>query len=443
MATITSLGVGSGLSDTEGLVSKLMAIERAPLTTLNTKAASYTSKISSYGQLNSALATLKTAATTLGDQSKLAAYTASSADKDIVSATSAFNASPGTYNVSVTQLATAQKRFTNAYASNTKFGAGTIDLTVNGTTKSISLNGTSNSLQDIRAAINNANAGVTAAVVSGTDGDRLILTSSQTGASGAFSVAVSSSDSNLQSLATFDGTQAAVNAQDAIFSVEGISVTSSSNTVSTAVNGLTLTLGSIGSTKVTVSQDSSKITEAINSFVNAYNSVVSLIKTQSAYDSKTKTGQPLNAEGSIRTIQNMLQNSRTTVPSSLSSATFKTLNDIGVSIQSDGTLLLDNTKLTKALNSSVSDVSTTLGAYGKAFSDTITQMTSSKGVIQNRLDGIDSAQKLLEKNRTALENRLTLIEKRYRAQFTSLDTTVSNLQTIGSYLTQQLAQLSS
>lgn len=95
MATITSLGVGSGLSDTEGLVSKLMAIERAPLTTLNTKAASYTSKISSYGQLNSALATLKTAATTLGDQSKLAAYTASSADKDIVSATSAFNASPG------------------------------------------------------------------------------------------------------------------------------------------------------------------------------------------------------------------------------------------------------------------------------------------------------------------------------------------------------------
>jgi len=442
MATITSLGLGSGL-ESETIVSKLMALERAPLTVLDTKAASYTSKISSYGQLKSALATLNTAATALSDQSKLAAYTASSADSTIVSATSAFNASPGTYNVSVTQLATAQKRFTNAYASNTTFGAGTIDVTINGTTKSISLNGTSNSLQDIRAAINNANTGVTAAVVSGTDGDRLILTSSQTGASGAFSVAVSSSDSNLQSIATFDASQAAVNAQDAIFSVEGISATSSSNTVSTAVNGLTLTLGSTGSTKITVSQDSSKITDAVTTFVNAYNSVVSLIKTQTAYDSSTKTAQPLNAEGSIRTIQSMLQNSRTTVPSALSSATFKTLSDIGVSIQSDGTLLLDNSKLTKALNSSVSDVSSTLGAYGKVFADTITQITSSKGIIQNRLDGIDSAQKLLEKNRTALEQRLTLIEKRYRAQFTALDTTVSSLQTIGTYLTQQLAQLSS
>lgn len=439
--SISSLGIGTGL-DANSIVSKLMSLEQLPLTAMNAKTTAFNAKLSSFGQLKSALSTLQTAAKTLADPNKLAAYTATAADTDIVNAQASFFASAGTYSVEVLNLASAQKRYSNtAYAGATSFGAGTLTFNVNGVDRDVELTG-SNSLTDVRAAINAANIGVTASIISGDSGDRLVLTSSTEGTAGAFTLSVNSADANLQSLASFDlANPFSTNAQDAQAKIDGILVTSSTNTLSSAVNGLTLTLTKVGTTQLTVAKDTGKVSEAVNAFVKAFNDVISRVKSESAYDSTTKTGKPLNAESTVRSVMQILADARTTVPASLSGTPFETLSTLGISIQKDGQLTVDSTKLTAAINSNSVAVENTLGAYGTAFSNALESIVSSTGLIANREDGIKRSISLLEADKERLQFRLDSIEKRYRAQFTALDTLVSSLQTTGSYLTQQLASL--
>ena len=451
MATTSSLGVGSGL-DLNSLLTKLMAAERLPVNAIETKIATATTKISSYGKLKTALATLQTAASTLATPSKLAAFAATTSDSTIASATTASNASPGTYAVSITQLAKAQKSFSAIIPAATSFGQGSLDFTVNGTPQVINLTDqASYTINDIRSKINTANIGVTAAVISGTGGDRLVLSGTSEGSAGVFSLAVTSGDANLNSLVPFDPdiALASTAAQDAIFSVDGVASTSSTNTLSTAVNGLTLTLAKVGAASITVKSDTSKVVAAVQAFVDGYNAVNTLIRANSGYDSTTKTAAPLNAESTIRTIQAQLNTTRTTTPASLASATYKTLSSLGITVSSaaDGGLSFDSSKLTSAIGTSFADVQTTLGAFGTAFYGTLTNVLSvsgsnaSTGAIQNRLNGLKSSITLLNNSKTAMELRIASVEKRYRAQFTALDRTVGSLQTTSSYLTQQLARL--
>jgi flagellar hook-associated protein 2 len=451
MATASSLGVGSGL-DLNSLLTKLMASERLPVTAIETKISAASTKISFYGKLKIALATLQTAANTLATPSKLAAFTATTSDSTIATATTASNASPGTYAVNVTQLAVAQKSFSTLFASTTSFGQGSLDFTVNGTPQSISLTDkASYTINDIRAKINTANIGVTAAVISGTGGERLVLSGTSEGSAGAFSLAVTSGDANLNLLVPFDTdvALASTTAQNAIFSVDGVASTSSTNTLSTAVNGLTLTLVKAGTASITVKSDTSKVVASAQAFVDGYNAVNTLIKANSGYDKTTKTAGPLNAESTIRTIQGLLNTARTTTPTALSSATYKTLAELGISASTtaDGSLSFDSSKLTSAIGISFADVQTTLGAFGTAFYNTLTNVLATSGTnattgaIQNRLNGLNSSISLYNDNKAALELRIAAVEKRYRAQFTALDRTVGSMQTTSSYLSQQLARL--
>ena len=202
-----------------------------------------------------------------------------------------------------------------------------------------------------------------------------------------------------------------------------------------------MTLLKAGSSTVSVQANNSTITDAVSAFVGAYNAVNSTIKQNSTYDLATKTGKPLNAESAVRSIQSALNSSRMNVPSALSTATFKTLSDIGISVQKDGALSVDGTKLASALATSASEVQKTLNAYGTAFNDTLTNLLDTQGIVQIRLDGLSSSIKSYNDNISALEVRVANVEKRYRAQFSALDSLVSGLQTTSSYLTQQLAKL--
>lgn len=441
--SISSLGIGSGL-DANSIVTKLMALEEMPLTAMKAKSSTYSAKLSSYGQLKSALSTLQTAAKTLADPSKLGAFSATPADTSIIQAQASFFASAATYTVEVVSLATAQKRYSNtAYASSDVFGSGSLHFNIGGVDKEVVLSGASNSLSDVRAAINAANIGVTASVISGDGGDRLVLTGTTSGSAGAFTLTVDSADANLQSLANFNLAHAFNSeAQDAQAMIDGELVTSSSNTLTTAVSGLTLTLSKVGTTQLTIAKDSSKATEAVNAFGKAFNDVITRIKGDSTYDTATKTGKPLNAESTVRTVMQMLAEARTKTPASLVGSTYETLSALGITIQKDGLLAVDSSTLEEAINSSFPDVEKTLGAYGDAFSDALEELVGTSGLIANRVDGINRSVRLLEADQERLQLRLDAIEKRYRAQFTALDTLVSSLQTTGSYLSQQLAALS-
>lgn len=447
--TTTSLGIGAGM-DLNSVLTKLMDVERQPLTALQSKISETNTKLSKLGSLKSKLSDLQSAANTLYLPTKLSVFSATSSDTDVASATTAFNASAGSYALNVTQLATAQKSFSNSFSGSSTFGQGKLTVTINGTGYDIDLTDqASYSLQDIRSKINAANFGVTATVIAGATGSRLVLSGSTTGASGAFSLSVSNSNQNgatndLNDLAAFDTTTlglARATAQDASLTIDGVSVTSSSNTLTSALTGVTVTLLGTGTSTLTVKTDSDKISAAAQTFVDAYNAITGMIKVESAYNTSTKTASPFNGDAAVRNIQGVISSTRTTVPSELATATYKTLSEIGISIQQDGSLKLDTAKLNNVISTSSSDVLKTLNAYGKAFSDATTNILDPQGLINSRINGLNLSLKSYNENSSKLSARIAVVEARYRKQFTALDTLVGKMQTTSSYLTQQLARI--
>lgn len=451
MATTSSLGIGTGV-DLQSMLSKIIAAERAPINNLESKISSTNSTISLYGTLKSKLDALRSAGETLASPIRLSAMGATSSDEKVATATASFLATQGSYTVAVTQLAAAQKSFTKAYDSGTSFGQGQLNFTVAGTPHQIDLTDkASYTIQEIRGKINDANIGVTATVVSGTDGDRLVLTGTQPGAANAFSftttIAAPDSVPSGSPQSALDDLETAVTAptlahstaQDAIITIDGIAASSATNTFSSTVNGLTFTAKTVGTTNVTVQTDQAKITAAAKGLVDAYNEVVTLIKSNSAYDLTTKTAQAFNGDASTRSILGALTTARSAVPAALSSATLKNLREVGITIQQDGKLALDTSKLTAAVNNSAEDVTKLLGAYGTAFKDTVGSLQGSSGAVSSRLNGLNASLRSYKNQQAVLEVRVAQIEANYRKQFTALDTLVSSMTTTSNYLAQQLA----
>jgi flagellar hook-associated protein 2 len=445
MPTTSSLGIGTGV-DLQSMLTSILTAERAPIKALDTKIAAANNKISLYGTLKSKLDALQTAADTLQYPSRLSALSATSSDTTTLTASAAYNAAVGSYGLEVTQLASAQKSFTAAYSAGTTFGAGTLDFTVSGVAATPVSITAGSSLQDVSTAINAAKIGLTATVVTDTTGSqRMVLTGNKSGDGNGFSLTSSSTPSGGQaSLASFDTATTTLKrsvAQDALMTLDGIAVKSSSNTFTSAVTGLTLTAVKLGTSNVTVQNDSTKITAAVQAFVDSYNAVVSTIKSNSGYNASTNTGQAFTGDSATRSVIDNLGRARTTVPTELAGATLKNLSALGVTIQQTGLLKLDTAALNTAINTSATEVVSALNAYGKSFSTEVVAMLSSNGTVTNRLDSLDSTIRRYKDSQAAIEVRVSLVEKRYRAQFTALDRLVSSMQTTSSYLTQQIAQL--
>lgn len=453
MATASSLGVGTGI-DLQSMLTSIVAAERAPITVANTKISATNAKISLYGTLKLKLDALQSAADTLRFPSRLSAVSATSNESTVVGATASYTAAVGSYALNVTQLASAQKSFSNSYASGTTFGAGNLTFTVGGVDASpITLTG-SESLQEVGAKINSAKIGVTATVITSGDGSqRMILTGDNSGSGNGFSLASTSLPSGGQaSIADLDlltaqeitdgsDTLQRSEAQDALMSIDGISVSSSTNSFTGAVDGLTLTAAKVGTANVTVQNDTTKITTAVQVFVASYNAVATVVKSNSGYDATTKTGQPFNGDFASRSVLDSLGSVRTSVPDSLSTATFKTLADLGVTVQQSGLLSLDTSKLSTAISTSASEAIKTLNAYGESFSTKVLEMQGAGGVVSNRLSSLNTTLQRDKDRVEALEIRVDLIEKRYRAQFIALDKFMSTMKTTSSALAQQLATL--
>lgn len=438
-ASVTSLGVGSGI-DAENIVKKLMAIERAPIDALDLRQASYQAKISAFGTIKTRFDALETAAGNLADPAKLAAFTATIGDDKIVSATMGTLANAGSYNINVIQLAQAQKSFTGQYAGTDTFAAGTLNFTVGGNNVDVTFDG--GSLNDVRAAINAADIGITATTVTGDAGTRLVLTSDKTGTDSAFSLAVTGGDANLQSLATFDvanlNARAALNAS---VEIEGELVTSQSNQISTAIPDVTITAKAVGTTTVDIARSNKSALDTVKAFITAFNDTAKDLRTLSAYDPATKKAGSLNGDATVRTLQGLLRDAVGNAPAELAGSAYENLSALGISFQTDGTLKLDETKFNKAVDTNFAAVTTTLNTYGTKLADLGEQVTRFDGLVASRTDGLGASVKRMESQRTRLEYQIDLREKRMRAQFTALDALMGQLNTTSAYLTQQLANL--
>lgn len=454
---ISSAGVGSNL-DVTGIVSQLMSIEQKPLTALNTKEAKFQAQLSTYGTIKGALSSLQSAVQSLTSSSTFTGMSALASDTTVLSSSATSSAVAGIYSIAVSQLAMSHTVRSNVnYATADTFKGGTLALQIgSGTAVNVTI-ADGSTLADVSSAINSANAGVSASVVNDGVTNRLVLKSNTTGSVGAITIAVTQTGTGgtpvspgvVQNLTDFNTANLALvqAANDAQFSVNGLGVTRSSNTVSDVISGVTLNLAKAGTTSLTVSRNTSSIAGTIGAFVSAYNAAAQQLQSVSAYNVANKKAAILTGDSTVRSIQNDLSNLLQTSLTGIAGG-IKSLSDIGITVKKDGTLVTDSTKLQAALNDPTKDVaslftSTTSDNKGIAvrFNEMLTSIVGSSGLISGRTDGISQSIKDIGNRRNALNRRLVDVEARYRAQFTKLDSLISGMNQTSSFLTQQLASL--
>jgi len=410
MTTISSPGIGSGL-DTGGIVSKLMAVEAIPLNQLTTKANSYQTKLTAYGQVQSGLSAFQSSLFGLSNMNTLNTVSATSSDTSVLSATASATSQSGSYSISVSQLAQSQQLVSVGQATTTAaigsgasttvtFNFGTISggtlsngqytgasFTSNGlASKSITIDSTNNTLGGIAGAINAAAMGVTASIIN--DGsstpNRLLITNTQTGITQSMSISVSG-DASVASLLTEDPTDVSnqnftqtTSAQNASLTINGVPVSKTSNVVSDAISGVTMTLNktNVGSTvNLNLTNNTSGLASSIRSFVDSYNSIKTSLDNLTSYDITSHSGADLYGESTIQTAQRQIKNIALSVLPSSSNG-YTRLNDIGITFQKNGSLSIDSTKLNNAISTNYQGVAGLFAANGVS-TDSLVKFTSS------------------------------------------------------------------
>lgn len=452
--TITSLGVGSGL-DLSGLLDDLeSAEEESRLTPITDQEDAVESKISAYGTLQSALTSLQTAIATLSDSSTYDTMS-SSVTGTGVSAAVTSNAIAGTYSIAVTQLAQAQTLVTSG-VSDTTSSLGTGELTIelaSGSSTSIDITSDNNSLEGIRDAINDADTGVTASIINDGSTYRLILSSDTTGEDSEMSVTFTGSG-DAASLLNYNSTTQSMSetvaAQNAELTVNGLSITSQSNTVEEAIQGTTLSLTATGSQTLTIDQDTDSIISAINDFVDAYNSYISTTDDLTSYDADTGDAGELLGDSTERRIETLL--SQDIYNQVDNGGAYSYLSSLGITLQTDGTLEIDDDTLSDAVTNNLSAVTDFfVGSSDSSEDGFASRMASSldsildedTGLIVSRTDGLESQLEDLQDRYDAQQSLIDSLMARYQDQFTQLDTLLSELDSTSTYLTEQFDALSS
>ncbi len=466
MAGITTSGIGSGL-DINSLVSQLVAAEGSPVTTrLDKEEADSQAKLSALGTLKGALSDLQSSLAGLQSSGRFDALSASSADSSVYTASATGDAYPGTFSVEVVQLAQNHKLisagFSNADAT---VGTGSLTITVDGTSTTISVDDSNGTLSGIRDAINAVagDTGVRATIVNVDDGSggtesKLVLRSDKTGADGQITVAVNDGDGNNTdtaglSVLAFDPAAGQTKnltevqaADDAKVKIDGQSVTRSNNTISDAIDGVTLQLvkADPGETHtLSIATDTSQATSAINSFVASFNRFVDLLGQVATYDASTKQAGVLFGDALVRgadfQIRQVLGTRFSDQPAGLSS-----LAEIGITTGADGKLGVDTAKLNAALEQDMPAVGELVGSgYADRLQTLLDGYLASDGSLAARTDGLNKGIKDITAQRDALSQRLDTLQSRLLKQYTAMDALVGQLQSTSSFLTQQLSALSS
>ncbi|MFG0517330.1 flagellar filament capping protein FliD [Kluyvera intermedia] len=464
MASISSLGIGSGLKLGD-ILDSLTAAEKATLTPITKQQSSYTAKLSGYGTMKSALEAFQTANTALS-KADLFTATSTTSSSTAFSATTTGNAIAGKYTISVTQLAQAQTLTSNTTQKDSKAAIATGDsvLTIQqgGGKKpvTIDISAANSSLTGIRDAINNAKAGVSASVINVGNGEyRLSITSNDTGKDNGMTLSISGDDA-LKSFMGYDGTSGgmkeSVNAQNAKLTVNNVAIENSSNTISDALEDITLNLNDVtsGNQTLTITQDNTKAQDAVKAWVTAYNALQDTFGTLTKYtsvdpgaDAQDTSNGALIGDSTLRTIQTQL---KSVLSNTLSSSSYKTLAQIGVTTDpSTGKLELDDKKLTEALKKDSAGVGTLIVGDGKktgittAIGSNLTSWLSTTGIIQAAKDGVSKTLNKLTKDYNTASDLIDQKVARYKAQFTQLDVLMSSLNNTSSYLTQQFESTSS
>lgn len=380
MASIVAPGVGSGL-DINGLVDQLVAAEREPAELrLATRETQYQAEISAYGGIKSALEQFRTTLSPLSRASTFDTLTATSSDSSILDARAGSTAATGNYRISVDALAQTHTLVMGGVDDlNAVVGTGTLTFksgttdynadtdTYNGftlnpdkSTRTLTVDSSNNTLAGLRDAINAADLGVRAGIIYDGSQYRLTLSAADSGAANSLQIEVDDGDgdhtdtnglSRLAFNANATNLEQTVAAQDARLGINGLAVTSASNSVSGAIGGVTLDLKKLSAGQVVsvdIARDTGATRDAVHSFVTGYNDLMAAVKDVSSYDPTTGEGGVLVGDAAVR---GLVSNIRTTLNQEMPGLTgpFGALADIGVTTARDGSLTIDEARLDAAL----------------------------------------------------------------------------------------------
>lgn len=466
---ISSTGIGSGL-EVESIITKLVALEKQPLTTLQTKATIIQTKISDYSQIKSLVSTLSDAASKLTLDSGWSSLTMSSSNSSAVSAAVTGLASATSFSVGVSQLARSQSTVSTAVTAGAALGSsGSLTLQLGtwtgnafaaGSAASVAVTvAATDTMAQIATKINNSGSGVVATVLTDATGDRLMLRSSATGDVAGFRILAADGDGNDTDSAGlsrlgFDlsattaygmGANTYQTAQNAKATINGIAVTSATNKFKDVIAGLTITASEVTSTNVEIgaSNDKESLTTNIQAFVDAYNAINKYLADATAYDATSKTSGDLQGDATAIGLRNSL---RSMMGTATTGGSVTRLYELGINMGQDGNLTVNAAKLSTALDTpdkvktffaqnNNDTASNGLARKVKAFT---TDLLSFSGAMNNKADALAAETKRNTAEQDKVTARAAAVEKRLRATYTALDTKMATLSALSTYITQQV-----
>lgn len=434
-------GLGAGI-DVSQLVSAALANQTAELTLLQNQQSTVTSEQSALTTISNDVQSLQNAAFALTDPlGTLLDVAATSSNNSVVTASAEPGAATVTHTVVVNNLATTSSEYSAPVASgSTPIATGTLTIQV-GTSAAVpvTVDSSNDTLAGLAQSIDNANLGVTATVINDASGSRLAIVSNTSGAPGDLTITTSTG------LPAFTK---AVTGQNASVSVDGIPISSTTNTISSAINGVTLNLQSQAPGEpVTISTgpDVNDQTTAINNFVSAYNTVIGDLNAQFTVNSQTGEPGPLQADSTLALAQNQL----------LSAVAFATtgdggvnsLADLGITLNNDGTLSVNSTTLANALqNDPVAVQQFFAGATAGTFGSNLTNALSLigdpvSGSIQQDLNGLAETQNDMTQQISDFQDQLNTQQTQLTAEYDQVDVTLQELPLLLQQVNQQLGSL--
>ena len=418
MAVSSSTSATGSSLDVAGIVSQLMEVESKPLTKLDNRVTSSTVKISTLGVFKGHLSTLKSALDDLQNPANFSAWSAKLSNDTVASAELTATANAGSYQLDVVQLARPSIWNVTGFATET------------------------DALAWFNAAGQTTLRSSAEATVLKTANNQYVLSlkASSTGTASGFTVSNASLTSGLQ--ATEYQT-----ARDAQFNLNGVSFTRAINTVSDALTGVTLNLKATTSSPVTltVAQAESSAKPKLDALVKAYNDLQSFYKTQSQASAEASTRGVLNSDFAVGSMMREILTGLMMPMTGVSGAALTGQTDLsalGIKLQDNGQLAVDTTLLSKAttLQSRLAN-GLTIGydaSSSKNLSTRITEMFSSGGVLQERIDNEQKVQADLSTRKTTLQDKLATIQARYTAQYAALDALLFKLQSTSTSLKSAL-----
>ena len=436
-------GKTSGI-DVQTTVAELMQLQRQPETQMLQQQTEIGEQISLLAGIGSDMQALATAADNLRDVTgALNAKIATSGRTDLVTASATYTAAAATHRVVVGKLATVSSSYSDPVPANQQLGGTEIDVDYGdpndpSKVEKILVPDADNTLQSVADYINGGSYGVTASILTDTQGSRLVLTSRNSGAAG--NLTVGSAALNFT-----QGTEGV----DAQLTVDGVPMTSAGNTVTTAIPGVTLNLlAASPDTPVTigVANDTSQASQALNTFVSAYNTVIQDLNSQFAVDANGQQGLLAGNDG-IRNLQTQLL---AAVSYSVSgTGQYVNLQSLGLEMQDDGTLQVNSNVLNQALSNHFQDVqnffqSLAPQGFANSFGTQMMQLNDvTQGPVAIAVTGLQQTNQDLTNDISNFEVRMTLVQQELTSQYSSVNALLVQYPMLMQQISAQLNSLSS